>query len=145
MHAGSCDGRLLCLKDCLACKRLSVYACNCAAPVLLWPACVCAHSAVLQSWWTFILSGLPGSTCAHLCRVDALKERELPVLRKKAAELQAEVVQLEGRESELADWVAAVSLDAKVRWLLDATKKHAACVVLGQSGLALAKPSRTGA
>ena len=50
----------------------------------------------------------------HLCRADALRERELPALHKKAAELQAEVVQLEGRESELADWVAAVSLDAEV-------------------------------
>ena len=79
-----------------------------------------------------IFPGLPGFPCAHLCRADALKERELPALRKKAAELQAEVGQLEGRENELADWVSAVSLDAQVWFLLDANKKPAACVMLGQ-------------
>ena len=61
-----------------------------------------------------ILPGLRGVACAALCRADALKEQELPVLRRKVADLQAEVVQLEGRESELADCVVAVSLDAKV-------------------------------
>lgn len=70
----------------------------------------CLRSVLLHH----ILPRPPGSTCAHLCRADALKERELPVLRKKAAELQAEVVQLEGRESELADCMVAVSVDAKV-------------------------------